>query len=61
MKINHQYIGNTTTNDDVIICYNITDLDPLNNYTFTVYIKDTFNNTKDQDRILFSEFNTVTE
>ena len=50
-----QYIGNTTNNDDVIICYNITGLDPFNNYNFTVYITDSFNNTKDQDHIVFSE------
>ena len=50
-----QYIGNTTNNDDVIICYNITGLDPFNNYNFTVYITDSFNNSKDQNRITISE------
>ena len=54
-----QYIGNTTNNDDVIISYNITGLDPFNNYTFTVYIKDYFNNTKDQDHIIFCELTTL--
>ena len=50
-----QYIGHTTNNDDVIICYNITGLDPFNNYTFTVNITDSYNNTKDQDHTIFSE------
>ena len=54
-----QYIGNTTNNDDVIICYNITGLDPFNNYNFTVYITDSFNNTKDQDHIIFSELTNL--
>ena len=54
-----QYIGNTTNNDDVIISYNITGLDPFNNYNFTVYITDYFNNTKDQDLIIFSELITL--
>ena len=54
-----QYIGNTTDNDDVIICYNITGLDPFNNYTFSVYIADFFSNTKDQDYIMFSELTNL--
>ena len=54
-----QYIGNTTNNNDVIICYNITSLDPFNNYTFTVYITDSLSNTKDQDHIIFSELTNI--
>ena len=50
-----QNIGNTTNNDNVIFCYNITGLDPFNDYTFTVYITNYFNNTKNQDLIIFSE------
>ena len=51
-----QYIGNTTTNDDVIISYNITGLNPFNSYTFTVYITDSLSNTKDQHQIRISEY-----
>ena len=50
-----QYIENTTNNDDVIIRYNITDLDPFNNYTFTVYITDSFNKIKGQYQIRISK------
>ena len=36
--------------------YNITGLHPLTNYTFILYIIDYFNNTKDKEQIIFSEF-----
>ena len=44
-----------TTTDDVIVFYNITDLDPLTNFTFTAYITDYLKNTKAQNQIIFSK------
>ena len=41
---------------EATIHYEITGLHPLTNFTFTVYIIDSLNNTKDKDQIIFSEF-----
>ena len=35
------------------VYYDITGLHPSLNYTFTAYINDSFNNTKDQDYVTF--------
>ena len=56
VTIHHlQYIGNTNKNEATFY-YKITGLEPMTNFTFTVNITDSLNNTKNQDQIIFSEF-----
>lgn len=50
-----QNIENTNEHNETIH-YSITGLHPLTNFTFSIYITDYFNNIKDKDQIIFSEF-----
>ena len=50
-----QHIGHNNKYN-VTVHYNITGLHPLTNFTFTVFIKNYLNITKDKDQIIFSEF-----
>ena len=50
-----QNIGNTNKHEETIH-YEINALHPLTNFTFTAYITDSLNNTKDKYQIIFSEF-----
>ena len=51
----HVYIKNVTDVNETTIYYNITGQHPSLNYTFTVYIMDLFNNTKNEDHVIFCE------
>ena len=48
------YISATKVNE-AITNYTITALHPYLSYTFTAYIRDLFNNIKDQDYVTFCE------
>ena len=49
------YVNGTKQSKTTAVHYNIFGLHPYLNYTFTVYIMDLYNNTKDEDHVIFCE------
>ena len=49
------YVNGTKQSKTAAVHYNIFGLHPYLNYTFTTYIMDLFNNTKDEDHVIFCE------
>ena len=52
------HLCNVTDVNETTLYYNITGLHPSLYYTFTAYIIDLYNNTKDEDHIIFFELVT---